>query len=163
MACSCRPLHKASWFVFGHLSADGHKFFSNLPHLWFICHNVLYDDPRMLQSSYICTPHIRLGAYFPHFHQPDFMMEDLNIQNPPAEVWWHETWMPFKVCTLLMVSSEKGFYKCCVSLRSYFLKVKTKLVAILCSLRSATSLNYNNHRKHSRCKHLKCQLKKIQH
>jgi len=33
-------------------------------------------------SSNIYTPHNQLDSYFPHFHQPNFMMEDLNIQHP---------------------------------------------------------------------------------
>jgi len=33
-------------------------------------------------SSNKCTPHNLLDPYFPHIHQPNFMMVDLNIQNP---------------------------------------------------------------------------------
>ena len=76
------PHTKETGFLSGYLSADGHKFFKqSASNLWFTCHNVLYV-PRMLQTSYICTSRNQLNAYFPHFHQSDFMMEDLNIPNP---------------------------------------------------------------------------------
>jgi len=56
---------------------------TNIAAICFKFHHVFYDVPNMLQtSSNICTPHNQRNTYFPHFHQSDFMMEDLNTPNP---------------------------------------------------------------------------------
>ena len=55
----------------------------------------------MLQtSSNICAPHNQLDTYFPHFHQSDLMMEDMNIQNPQPKYGdlkhkYHSMFVPY--------------------------------------------------------------------
>ena len=104
LACSCWPLHKAIWFCFWSFFSKWTQIIHpSASNLWFICHNVLYDVPRMLQTSYICTPHNRLNAYFPHFHRSHFMMEDLNIQTPQPMFGdmkheYHSTFVPYSWC-----------------------------------------------------------------
>jgi len=97
-----QPLHKASWFcVWPSFSRRAQILQEAASNIWFICHHVICDVPRMLQtSSNICTPHNWLDSYFPHFHQPNFMMEDLNIQNPwpkfdDLKHEYHSTFVPY--------------------------------------------------------------------
>ena len=93
-------------FVSGHISVDGHKFCCYLPQIfgsYVIMNYMMCLEYCKHHQTNICTPHNRFKAHFPHFHQSDFTMENLNIQKPLAKVWRLDTWAHFNICTLLMV------------------------------------------------------------
>lgn len=85
---------------------------------------------RMLQTSLlVCSLPSWIDALFPHFHHSNLTMEDINIQNLHPKFGRFDTYIPFMslCCTHGVITQI--FLEYFWSLRSSFLKVKTKFDA----------------------------------
>ena len=128
LACSCSPLNKASWFCFwSSFSRWAQILKQSVSYLWFIKYYMM-----------------RLKCCYHHQIYPPLITDSTHIFHIFTSVtsWWR-TWT-FKTPSRSRVTRNmntiqrlylthgviiRGFHKHSGSLKSYFLQVKTKLVA----------------------------------